>query len=608
MNTRKRLDSESDWEIHNPFKGFQFLRYMSDELTQSVRKERLRESDVRDDPENRPYRNRVYTFIAIPRYLESFMLYGWLQCFDHMLLLYTFMPLRCLLAVCAFVVQTLLAAGVKGLDVCRVPRCMRFLSMSLVKRWSSLFWQAQEMKDLIKFTIIILCSVILGYFDWSIVYHEIRTQSIMKLYIFFNMLELTDRLLSSVCQDAMDDLLLTVTLLAGRKMPTSPSTTPRNLSPTRLADDLPSFTIEDSMVVEGNRHTESRHHTTCHSRDKLFFDLFIQYIFAFICIFAHCFLLFCQVTTLNVAFNTRQNSLLTVMFSNNFVELKGSVFKKMGKTNLFQITCADVRERFHYSLWVIIVMVRNITASGYNNEYLREMMFTGVCLILSEFIVDWIKHAFITKFNVIPADVYKEYKVSIAYDLLLCRQGKHNGDYSEVLSRRMGLTPIPLSCLVNVMLLRNISFSWYMIITVPLVIFILFVVKFAANLLLLSAAFKVVKTYISTKQAELNPEKTSTPLLRKRAMAGDTGLKPKIYTGYDQPTADEGQFHRNMPRRTFSGSCPPTPPARRTHSDSFCAISQAEIENLRTGHIANFGNGFTPDTTPPGAFEGKLRC
>ena len=44
-----------------------------------------------------------------------------------------------------------------------------------------------------------------------------------------------------------------------------------------------------------------------------------------------------QATTLNVAFNSHNKALLTIMMSNNFVELKGSVFKKFEKNNLFQV-------------------------------------------------------------------------------------------------------------------------------------------------------------------------------------------------------------------------------------------------------------------------------
>ena len=50
-------------------------------------------------------------------------------------------------------------------------------------------------------------------------------------------------------------------------------------------------------------------------------------------------MLFFQVVTLNVAVNSHSNALLTLLISNQFVELKGSVFKKFEKENLFQIAC-----------------------------------------------------------------------------------------------------------------------------------------------------------------------------------------------------------------------------------------------------------------------------
>ena len=50
--------------------------------------------------------------------------------------------------------------------------------------------------------------------------------------------------------------------------------------------------------------------------------------------------LFYQVMTLNVSVNSYNNALLTLLLSNQFVEIKGSVFKKFEKENLFQLSCA----------------------------------------------------------------------------------------------------------------------------------------------------------------------------------------------------------------------------------------------------------------------------
>jgi hypothetical protein len=45
-------------------------------------------------------------------------------------------------------------------------------------------------------------------------------------------------------------------------------------------------------------------------------------------------------------------------------------------------------------------------------------------VLLAELLVDWIKHAFITRFNELPVDVYRDYTTSLAYDTAQTRQ-KH---------------------------------------------------------------------------------------------------------------------------------------------------------------------------------------
>jgi Eukaryotic membrane protein family len=55
---------------------------------------------------------------------------------------------------------------------------------------------------------------------------------------------------------------------------------------------------------------------------------------------AHALVMVYQLIALNVAINSYDHALLTLLVSNQFVEIKGSVFKKFEKDNLFQITCA----------------------------------------------------------------------------------------------------------------------------------------------------------------------------------------------------------------------------------------------------------------------------
>lgn len=83
---------------------------------------------------------------------------------------------------------------------------------------------------------------------------------------------------------------------------------------------------------------------------------------------------------------------------------------------------SDVRERFHTVILLLVVVLRNMTAVNWKLDHLTEMvpdlvrhfsiffkiliLIFQVMVIIAELIVDWLKHAFITKFNEISADVY----------------------------------------------------------------------------------------------------------------------------------------------------------------------------------------------------------
>lgn len=61
---------------------------------------------------------------------------------------------------------------------------------------------------------------------------------------------------------------------------------------------------------------------------------------------------------MNVAVNSYDHALLTLLVSNQFVEIKGSVFKKFEKDNLFQITCAgEVIVRYLY-VGIVLISTR----------------------------------------------------------------------------------------------------------------------------------------------------------------------------------------------------------------------------------------------------------
>lgn len=285
-------------------------------------------------------------------------------------------------------------------------------------------------------------------FDASRMYHWIRGQAAIKLYVIYNVLEVNDRLLAALGQDVLECLFSREAL-------------------ERRPD----------------------------GRSKVFrpFGLFLL---ALAYTVTHATSLFYQVMTLNVAVNSYSNALITLLLSNQFVEIKSTVFKKFEKENLFQLTCADVVERFQLWLMLTIIASRNIVETGAFNfignlgtgfggqasastnstplstpprtassilpqsftivpssiiasfsqinsflPTLAQVLGPFLVVLGSEMVVDWLKHAYINKFNNTRPAIYGRFLDILAKDYYSNAFGDPN------LTRRLGLPVIPLSCL-----------------------------------------------------------------------------------------------------------------------------------------------------------------
>lgn len=278
--------------------------------------------------------------------------------------------------------------------------------------------------DILKGLLIILSCIILMYFDASRMYHGIRGQAAIKLYVIYNVLEVCDRLFSALGQDVLECLF-----------------------------------SKDAL----ERKPDGRSKIW---RPFWLFCLGLGYNLL------HSTALFYQVITLNVAVNSYSNALLTLLMSNQFVEIKSTVFKKFEKENLFQITCADVVERFQLWLMLMIIASRNIIETGGLSigssgsaggesasasllggpsmlpksftifpEWTGQVMGPFFLVLGSEMLVDWIKHAYITKFNMTKPAIYGRFLDVLAKDYY------SNAFADQDLTRRLGLPVIPLACL-----------------------------------------------------------------------------------------------------------------------------------------------------------------
>ena len=259
-------------------------------------------------------RRALSHFFRVPYFLEQLMAYGTAVALDALLHVFTLLPVR--VGVAIFLAVRWFFFSVFSFFSFSNPRGSERhadegsgnlseseteednnnnnSSSSRRRRRVSVF-QRTHAYDVLRFAAFLLACAALENVQMSRIYHYIRGQAFMKLYVMFNILEIFDKLCAALGQDVLDSLYWTVR-------------------------------------YEPWRYTAVAGH------------------FAAVCgvELVHSFVTFARLVSLSVAFDSSSTAMLTVLTSNNFVELKSSVFKRFRVENLFQISCSDIVERMQY--------------------------------------------------------------------------------------------------------------------------------------------------------------------------------------------------------------------------------------------------------------------
>ncbi|KAI9608943.1 hypothetical protein H4Q26_005137 [Puccinia striiformis f. sp. tritici PST-130] len=358
---------------------------------------------------------RISNFLNVPIAIEKTIIFGFWICLDSFLSVLTILPIKFFYSLYLFLLN------------------LRY------KIWDSLFLEIGGL------LIVLVCLFLHHVTDASRMYHSVRGQETIKLYVIFNVLEIADRLCCSFGQDILDSLF-------------SPSTL-------------------------GRRNDGSQPHMK---------PIFL-FILAFIFTVAHTLVLFYQLVSLNVAINSFDHSLITLLISNQFVEIKGAVFKKFEKENLFQMSCAGKHRRtisivlnvsnhshpesnrnvgviddidLEYTKLHIHYLPQSLISFSPTISLIEKIISPVIVVMLSEVLVDWLKHAFITKFNHIRPSVYARFIDILCKDLigdhlklvkvdhddhLLIKDDDQDMkpfvDKSPAVSRRLGFSVFPIFCL-----------------------------------------------------------------------------------------------------------------------------------------------------------------
>lgn len=301
-------------------------------------------------------RSHLLEVYKVPWRLEKLLGFGMFFCLDIMLYELSFMPLRVTLAIpCRFIGR---CCGGR-----RAGRRAQLLTVT-------------EQCDLVRLTLLIL-NVCLVYlvFDVSWLYHYIRGESFLKLYVFFNMLEMFERWVRSIGVDLFDLLMASV------REP--------------CATFLPKYLVTLTYCFV---------HTTMH---------------------------LLRVLLLNMAITNTSTDIQLLIVTNNFGEIKSTVFKRYDMKGLFPIVCSDIVERFYLGIDILFVLVRLSISPHRGRSYPQlNVWYCVLWLIVLEVVTDWIKFCLITKFSDLQASVYGIYKEVLTADILVCRAARGGSEGS----------------------------------------------------------------------------------------------------------------------------------------------------------------------------------
>lgn len=314
---------------------------------------------------NEKERERVYdTIFRLPWRCELLIDVGFFVCFNSFLSLLTIMPMRA--------VMTL----------------WRLITKRQLKKPS-----AAELSDFGCLMVLAGGVTLLERTDISLIYHMIRGQGAIKLYVVYNVLEIFDKLWQSFGGDVFQTLFY---------------------SAEGLAISSP----------ESSRYWIQRY--------------IVDLLLAAAASIVHSYILLAQAITLSTCIVAHNNALLALLVSNNFAEIKSNVFKRFSKDNIHSIVYSDSVERFHITAFVLFVLAQNIREA--EGPWFGNFLSNALLVYFSEVAIDIIKHSFIAKFNEIKPITYSEFLED------LCKQTLNY--QTDGAKKNLTFVPVAPACVV----------------------------------------------------------------------------------------------------------------------------------------------------------------
>ncbi|EAN32568.1 Eukaryotic membrane family protein [Theileria parva strain Muguga] len=447
-------------------------------------------------------KNLLLHMARLPKFFEKLIFHSVGICLDSVLFELTFMPIQAVTTVSYLITRFLLYVFKELKYMFRNDFLNLFnnhkdkeLNSGRSDKSSENFDEPRnitltEVCGCVRFLVLLATVYIFSFIDTSKVYHNIKAQPIMKLYVLFNMLEICERLCRSFNRDIMDSLVkTTINIFIIQFNNTNVSSARVNFqkpdsqkcqlgnngnksflnSHTNNTQNHPNKSVnrrsslDSEGFVPGNK-TESLLSSCRNHVDgfNIYYKFVFLYCFVVLTITFHAFIHLVRVLILNIAINSPEYTMFLVLITNNFGEIKSSVFKKHTQLSLFIIFASDAVERCHLVLDGLLVFFKMSTSRRNLNSYIS--VFSWLFLVYGiEVLIDLVKHSYLIKFNKLLSETFEKYDSVLIADRLLSRSlynlrsltfyklkvpCKCSFSFSHISSRRLGFISSPIVTLI----------------------------------------------------------------------------------------------------------------------------------------------------------------
>lgn len=247
-------------------------------------------------------------------------------------------------------------------------------------------------RDVFQVLVVLLTYKVVQGVNTSRVYHNLRGQAGITMFVMYSLMEVCDKFLCSVGH-------------------------------------------EISACVFSYKTTQSARRTVLFG--------FVNFIYTVF----HSLVLMWQLVTINLASNSYSNALLSFILTNQFGEIKSAVFKRVDPDALFQLTCADITQRFQFGAILMVIVLRNFVELPSFSDFSAIKNIVGPPLLIMGAVVlaDWLKMAYITNFNRLSS---KEVFESFSKRLYLDYDTNGAREPQTLMSNQAGLpvTPLAIVC------------------------------------------------------------------------------------------------------------------------------------------------------------------